>query len=118
MNNPTNLQRYRRKRAKGIWMRTRDPKLIPAYMDHLDYTQARLARFVNAALAANTPPSGKAKTCGRQYIHLLATGKRRTCSTEVAEAIEEALRVLPGTIFAEEKSATSERRRSRRGTAA
>lgn len=78
--NPTT----RRRRSKGRWMRLRNPQLLASYMEANDFTQARLARYAN---------------CSRQFIHLLLKGERRTCTVEVARRIEEAVRVLPNTLF-------------------
>lgn len=105
------IRRLRRKRPKGIWMRSRDPELLKAYMVNAKFNQSRLADYVDSGLPAD-------RTCSRQYIHLLATGKRRSCSPAVAALIEEALRVLPGTLFVEEKSPTSSQKVSGRKTAA
>jgi hypothetical protein len=66
-------------------MRLRDPKLLRSLMDAQDCSQSNLARQAN---------------CSRQFIHMLTTGARRSCSDEVATAIEGALRLLPGTLFA------------------
>lgn len=74
----------RRRRSKGRWMRLRNPQLLADYMEANDFTQARLARYAG---------------CSRQFIHLLLKGDRRTCTVEVARRIEEAVRVLPGTLF-------------------
>lgn len=74
----------RRRRSKGRWMRLRNPQLLANYMAANDFTQARLARYAG---------------CSRQFIHLLLKGERRTCTIEVARLIEEAVRVLPGTLF-------------------
>lgn len=79
----------RRKRSKGVWMQVRDPELLVAYMDNADFSQARLARYVG---------------CSRQFIHMLVTGERTTCTKQVGELIEEALRVLPGTLFVAKRS--------------
>jgi hypothetical protein len=81
----------RRKRSKGSWMQLRDPDLLARYMDNADFSQARLARYVGTS---------------RQFVHLLVNGQRRTCTKEVGELIEEALRVLPGTLFLPKKSPT------------
>lgn len=70
-------------------MRLRDPELLASHMKHRDFSQARLARYVG---------------CSRQFIHLLITGERVTCSREVGELIEEALQVLPTTLFVPKKS--------------
>jgi hypothetical protein len=105
------IRRLRRKRPKGIWMRSRDPELLKAYMVNAKFNQSRLADYVDSGLK----PKG---SCCRQYIHLLATGKRRSCSKDVASLIEEALRVLPGTLFVEEKSPSSRPAVARKKTAA
>lgn len=65
-------------------MRLRSPKLLLDYMHANDFTQARLARYAG---------------CSRQFIHLLIKGERTTCTVEVGRRIEEALRVLPETLF-------------------
>ncbi len=65
-------------------MRLRNPKLLVDYMKANDFTQARLSRYAG---------------CSRQFIHMLVSGERTTCTTEVGRLIEEALRVLPGTLF-------------------
>ena len=72
-------------------MQVRDPELLVAYMDNADFSQARLARYVG---------------CSRQFIHMLVTGERTTCTRQVGELIEEALRVLPGTLFVAKRSPT------------
>lgn len=97
------LAARRRKRSKGTWMQLRDPNLLARYMDNADFSQARLARYVG---------------CSRQFIHLLVTGERRTCTKPIAELIEEALRVLPETLFVPNKSSTTRRSVTRKGTAA
>lgn len=65
-------------------MRLRNPRLLADYMAANDFTQARLARYAG---------------CSRQFIHLLLKGERTTCTQGVGERIEEAVRVLPGTLF-------------------
>lgn len=97
-----NTSATRRKRPKGIWMRLRDPKLLVAYMEHADMSQARLARHAETK---------------RQYIHMLANGDRKSCGRRIALLIEEGLNVLPGTLFVEEKSPTSKPRVNRKRTA-
>lgn len=88
-------------------MRVRDTDLLVKYMENADFSQARLARYVG---------------CSRQFIHLLAKGERATCTKQVGELIEEALRVLPGTLFVPHKSPTRttsvKRARTRSGAAA
>lgn len=82
----------RRKRARGRWMKLRDRGLLARYMAANDFSQARLGRFAG---------------CSRQFIHMLVTGERDTCTPEVGRRIEEALRVLPGTLFVPRESPTS-----------
>lgn len=97
------LAARRRKRSKGIWMQLRDPDLLVRYMENADFTQARLARYVG---------------CSRQFIHLLVTGERRTCTKQIGDMIEEALRVLPETLFVPNKSSTTRRHVKGKKTAA
>lgn len=100
----------RRRTAKGRWMKIREgaanprgkdgkpilgvdgkptPGLLAQYMDVNDFSQARLGRYAGTS---------------RQFIHMLVTGQKRTCTPEVARRIEEALRVLPGTLFMTKES--------------
>lgn len=65
-------------------MRLRNPQLLADYMKANDFTQARMARYAG---------------CSRQFIHMLISGERRTCTVEIGRRIEEAVRVLPGTLF-------------------
>lgn len=99
--NAVNPAARRRKSSKGVWMLLRDPELLVSYMEHADMSQARLGRFAETS---------------RQFIHLLATGQRRTCTPIVAARIEEAVRVLPGTLFVEQKSHTMQRPHAKRGS--
>ncbi len=84
-------------------MRVRDADLLVKYMENADFSQARLARYVG---------------CSRQFIHLLVTGQRTTCTKPMAELIEEALRVLPETLFVPNKSPATTTRVARKRTAA
>lgn len=83
-------------------MQVRDPELLVRYMENADFSQSRLARYCG---------------CSRQFIHMLVVGERRTCTRQVGELIEEALRVLPGTLFVPNKSATTRRPVTQRKTA-
>lgn len=91
----------RRKWSKGVWMQLRDPDLLRRYMENADFSQARLSRYCG---------------CSRQFIHLLVTGERRTCTKQIGELIEEALRVLPGTLFVPKKSPASHQKVTNRKT--
>lgn len=84
-------------------MQVRDPELLVKYMENADFSQARLARYVG---------------CSRQFIHLLVTGERSTCTKQIGALIEEALRVLPGTLFVPRLSPTTTRPASKRKTQA
>lgn len=65
-------------------MRLRDPRLLKAYMMLAGINQARLGRRAG---------------CSRQFIHMLLTGEKRSCRSDVADRIEEAVRVRSGTLF-------------------
>lgn len=79
----------RRRKAKGRWMKLRDHKLLVRYMEARDMSQARLGRYAE---------------CSRQFIHMLASGEKNTCTPAVARRIEEALDVLEGTLFEPKES--------------
>lgn len=80
----------RRRRSKGRWMRLKDTQLMGEYMKLKDFSQARLARYAGVS---------------RQFIwQLLNDPVKRTCTKEVGERIEEALGVLPRTLFVSSES--------------
>lgn len=93
----------RRKRAKGSWMQLRDLDLLLDYMEDKDMSQARLGRHAE---------------CSRQFIHKLVSGQTKTCTPAVASRIEEALGVLPKTLFVDRKSSTSRPHVANRKTSA
>lgn len=78
-----------RRTPRSRWMKLRDPSLLVAHMKHHDFTQARLAR---------------AAGCSRQFIHLLVTGQKKSCSDRIGARIEQALDVPPTTLFLPMKS--------------
>lgn len=84
-------------------MKLRDPNLLAAYMADRDFTQARLGRYAERS---------------RQFVHMLLTGQRNTCQEEVARRIEEALAVLPGTLFEPKESPDTRQKVARRRSAA
>lgn len=92
----------RPRHAKGRWMQVRSTEILQKYMEASGLNQSELARLSGTA---------------RQYVHLLATGQRKSCGPRIARRIEEALRVLPGTIFVEMKSSTTRRRVNKAKTA-
>ena len=65
-------------------MRLRKRELLKAYREQKGFTQAGLGRYAN---------------CSRQFIWQLESGDRNTCTKEVAKLIEEALGLIPGTLF-------------------
>lgn len=66
-------------------MRLTNPQLMAEYMKLRDFSQARLGRYAG---------------CSRQFIwKLLNDPETNTCTPEVGRRIEEALAVLPGTLF-------------------
>lgn len=73
-----------RRATRSRWMKLRDADLLVAHMKHRDFSQARLAR---------------AAGCTRQFIYLLATGQKKSCTERVASRIEEALDVPETTLF-------------------
>ncbi|TDH48714.1 XRE family transcriptional regulator [Mycobacterium eburneum] len=83
-------------------MRVRDADLLVRYMENADFSQSRLSRYCG---------------CSRQFIHMLVTGQRTTCTRQIADLIEEALRVLPGTLFVAHKSPTTRRDVKAKGAA-
>lgn len=89
---PHTPQAPRRKRLKGKWMRLQNPDLLARYMENANKSQSCLARHAQ---------------CSRQFIHMLLTGERRSCTKQIALLIEESLHLLPGTLFVEEMSPTT-----------
>ena len=85
----TKHHQRRRRMARGRWMKLKDPNLLRQYMEASDFSQARLARYAGVS---------------RQFINQLLNGDRTTCTPAVGERIEEAVRVLPSTLFVESKS--------------
>jgi hypothetical protein len=83
-------------------MRLKDRHLLLKYMEAGDFTQARLGRYAG---------------CSRQFIHMLISGERTTCTREIGTRIEEAMRVLPGTLFEVSMSPVRKRGESERTTA-
>ncbi len=80
----------RLRKAKGQWMRLTNPDLMRQYMQARDFTQARLGRYAG---------------CSRQFIwQLLNDPEVTTCTPEIGRRIEEALSLLPGTLFTPSKS--------------
>lgn len=84
-------------------MKLKDPVLLERYMKANDFSQARLGRYAG---------------CSRQFIWMLINREKATCTTSVGTRIEEALRVLPGTLFVDSVSTDARRDDNRRATRA
>lgn len=82
-------------------MKLRDSELLVRYMAAKDFSQARLGRYAGVS---------------RQFIHKLTSGETSTCSPQVGTLIEEALSVLPGTLFVPGESPQAGPRVHRRRT--
>lgn len=77
-------------------MKLRDAQLLADYLAARDFTQSQLARRAG---------------CSRQFVwQLLNDPTKQTCTDEVAHRIEEALSVLPGTIFRHQATVQTGRR--------
>ena len=75
----------RRAKAKGKWMKLRDPAVLKAFIDaKAEMNQSKLAEFVG---------------CERQFISALVRGKKTGCTPKLGEAIEDVLGAPRGTIF-------------------
>lgn len=81
--------RRRRRTTKGRWMKLRDPQLLINWMEERKRKQSDIAKFAGVS---------------RQFIHLLVTGQRSTCTPAVGREIERALSVVEGTLFVEHES--------------
>lgn len=94
----------RRTRSKGRWMRLTNPELMADYMQLRDFSQARLGRYAG---------------CSRQFIwKLLNDPEVNTCTPEIGQRIEEALSLLPGTLFVPSVSPDKRQAVKRKKTAA
>jgi len=65
-------------------MKVRDVALLRQYAEDRRMSGARLSRHAGVS---------------RQFIYMLLKGDKRSCTPHVAGLIEEALAVLPGTLF-------------------
>lgn len=82
-------------------MKLKDKDLLVAHMKHGDFTQARLAR---------------AAGCTRQFVQQLTSGGKTSCREITGSRIEEALDVLPGTLFLRQQSTVDRPSVARRKT--
>lgn len=70
---------------KGAWMRLRSADTLRALMRQDSFSLARLARYAG---------------CSKGFISHLLSGRRTSCSKELAERIAEALSVPTEILFA------------------
>lgn len=70
-------------------MKLRDRTLLTRYIEDREFSQARVGRHAGVS---------------RQFVHMLVTGGKDTCTPEVGRLIEECLGVLPGTLFVPNES--------------
>lgn len=77
---------------KGTWMRLASANTLVAIMEQRDFSLARLARYAG---------------CSKGFVSHLTAGRRRTCTTALAERIAEALDVPVAVLFVPQQSATS-----------
>jgi transcriptional regulator with XRE-family HTH domain len=70
-------------------MKLRKRELLKAYREQKGLSQAGLGRYAN---------------CSRQFIWQLESGDRNTCTKDIAKLVEEALGLLPGTLFEPKES--------------
>lgn len=86
--------RRRRHWPKGTWMRLQSPDLLRSLMEdeRRNFSMARLARYAG---------------CSKSFISHLTSGRKKTCTPELAERIAEALSVPVELLFVPSSSADS-----------
>lgn len=82
------MKRY----PKGTWMKLRSIEILVAFMRQKDFSLGRLARYAG---------------CSRSMISHLTSGRRSSCSPELADRIAEALDVPREALFDQRASADS-----------
>lgn len=86
----------RKRWPKGAWMRLASAATLSALMGQRDLSMGTLARYAG---------------CSKGFISHLTSGRRRTCTPELAERIAEALQVplevlfVPSVASAEQQNA-------------
>lgn len=76
--------RPKRRWPKGTWMQLIDKDILKLHMEHKGFSAARLAQYAN---------------CSRGMIFHLTSGRKRSCSDDLAERISEALGVPSAALF-------------------
>jgi transcriptional regulator with XRE-family HTH domain len=75
---------------KGTWMKLRSAAILTAYMEDRDFSMARLARYAD---------------CSKSFISHLTSGRKNSCTPELAERIAEAFGVPTIALFEPQGSA-------------
>lgn len=79
---------------KGTWMKLRSAEILKAFMTDQEFSTARLARYAD---------------CSKSFIGHLRSGYKKSCTTELADRIAEALGVPTVALFEPQASADSGR---------
>lgn len=82
----------RRRWPKGTWMRLTSPDTLRALMAQRGLSYETLARYAG---------------CSKSFISHLTSGRKNTCTPQLAERIAEALQVPLAIIFVPSASAVS-----------
>jgi transcriptional regulator with XRE-family HTH domain len=77
---------------RGTWMRLQSPDTLRALMAQRHFSMERLARYAG---------------CSKSFISHLTSGRKTTCSPELAERIAEALEVPLALLFVPSRSSSS-----------
>lgn len=84
------MKRY----PKGTWMKLRSPEILQAFMRQKDFSMSRLARYAG---------------CSKSMVSHLSSGRKSSCTPELATRISEALDVPREALFDLRPSADSGR---------
>jgi transcriptional regulator with XRE-family HTH domain len=93
----------RKRWPKGTWMRLRSPDTLRALMGQYDFSLDRLARYAG---------------CHKSFISHLLSGRRSSCTPELADRLAEALNIPTMVLFEPRMSTNSTTADSDRETAA
>jgi len=93
---------HHRRWPKGTWMRLTSPDTLRALMKQRGYSMARLARYGG---------------CSKGFISHLCSGRKPTCTVQLAERLAEALDVPLEILFVPQLSTDDLRNVDRRRVA-
>lgn len=74
---------------KGTWMKLQSPDILKALMQRREFSLSRLARYAG---------------CNKSFISHLTSGRKTTCTPELAHRIAEALEVPLELLFVTQAS--------------